>query len=141
MASGHTALRSSGGYALRGDALDARAQEPQPLIDPLVPAVDLADVPDLRLAVGAQRRDEDRHARPDVRALHPLAVKPARAAYDRAVRVADDHPSAHRDQLVDEVEAVLEHLLVNQDQALGLRRHRDGDAGEVGGERGPGAVL
>ena len=92
-------------------------------------------------ALGAQRRDEQRHAGADVGALHALAVKPARAAHDRAVRVADDHPSAHRDQLVDEEQPVLEHLLVDQDQALGLGGHGQGDAGEVGGEGRPGSVL
>ena len=92
-------------HALGGHALDARAERPQPLVDPLVAAVDLADVADLGRALGAQRRDEHRHAGPDVRALHALAVKPARAAYDRAMRVADDHPSAHGDELVHEERA------------------------------------
>src|SRR6185436_8604554 len=125
----HRTLPRLRGHALRGDTLDPRAQQPQPLVDPLVAAVDLTDVADLGGPLRAERRDEDRHAGPDVRALHALAVKTARAAYDRTVRVADDHPSAHRDQLVDEVEAVLEHLLVDQDQAFGLGRHRDRDAG------------
>src|SRR5919109_3535722 len=76
-----------GKHALAGDPLDPRAERPQPIVDPLVAAVDLADVADLRPSLGAQRRDEHGHARPDVGALHALAVKPARAADDRAMRV------------------------------------------------------
>src|SRR3954454_22513745 len=65
---------------LGGHALDARAQLAQALVDPLIAAVDLADVADLAGALGAQRGDEHGHAGADVGALHALAVKPARAA-------------------------------------------------------------
>ena len=64
----------------------------QPLVDPLVAAVDLADVADLRARPRRTGRDEHRHAGPDVRALHALAMKPARAADDRPVRVAERSP-------------------------------------------------
>src|SRR5947208_15910768 len=85
--------------ALSRHALDPRAQRAQPLVDPLVAAVDLADVADLRLALRAERRDEHGHAGADVGALHALAVKPARAADDRTVRIAQGDPSAHGDDL------------------------------------------
>src|ERR671916_1171044 len=80
---------------LRDLALDARPERAQALVDPLVPAVDLADVVDLRLALRAQRRDQHRHAGTDVGALHALAVKPARTAHDRTMRIAEQDPSAH----------------------------------------------
>src|SRR5262245_28751445 len=73
-----------------GDALDVGADRAQPLVDPLVAAVDLADVSDRRRAVGAEARDQHRHSRADVRALHPFAVEPRGAGDDRAVRVAED---------------------------------------------------
>src|SRR5437763_4100508 len=126
--------------ALSGHALDPRAQRAQPLVDPLVAAVDLADVADLRLPVRAQRRDEHRHSGADVGALHALAVKTARAADHRAMRIAEDHPSAHGDELVDEEQAVLEHLLEDQDHPVRLRGERERDAREVGWERGPWAL-
>ena len=94
----------------------------QPLVDALVAAVDLADVADLRGALGAERRDHHRHAGADVGARQPLAVELRRAGDDDAVRVAEDDPRAHADQLVDEEEAALEHLLEDQDRAARLGR-------------------
>src|SRR5439155_26243279 len=96
---------------LGGHALDVRAELLEALVDPLVAAVDLTDVADLRLAIGAQRRDEHGHAGADVGALHARAVKPARTAYHRAMGIAQQDPSAHVHELVHEEEAVLEHLL------------------------------
>src|SRR5439155_14626981 len=98
------------------DALDARAEGPQPLVDPLVAAVDLADVADHRGALGRKRGYEHRHAGTDVRALEPLTVELRRARDDRSVRVAEDDPRAHADQLVDEEQATLEHLLEDEDR-------------------------
>ena len=96
----------------------------------------ISDVPSAR-----ERGDEHRHPGADVGALEPLAVKPARTADDRPVGIAERDPSAHRDELVDEEQAVLEHLLEDQDRPVGLGRERQGDRGEVGGERRPGAVV
>src|SRR2546430_1290975 len=92
-------------------ALDLRAERLKALVDALIAAVDLADAADLRLPARAEGGDEHRHAGADVGALHALAVKPARAADDRAMRIAQQNPSAHRDELVDEEQSVLEHLL------------------------------
>src|SRR5829696_201120 len=102
------------------DALDARPERAQALVDPLVAAVDLADVADLGGAVGAQRGDQHRHARADVRRLEPFAAQAARADDERAMGVADRDRGTHQLQLVGEEEAVLEHLLVDDDRALRL---------------------
>ncbi len=77
----------------------------------------------------------------DVGALDPFAVKPARTADDRPMGIAQRYPSAHRDELVDEEEAVLEHLLEDQDLALSLGGEGQRDRGEVGRKGRPGAVL
>ena len=77
----------------------------------------------------------------DVRALHPLAAELRRARDDRAVRVAEDDPRAHRDELVREEQPVLEHLLEEQHRSPRLRRDRERDRRAVGRERGPGAVF
>src|SRR4051812_16197401 len=74
---------------LAGHALDARAEVPQALVDPLVAAVDLADVADLAAAVGAQPGDEHRHARADVGRLHALAAQARGAGDDRPMGVAE----------------------------------------------------
>ena len=70
-----------------------------------------------------------------------LAVELGRPAHDRSVRVAEHDARAHRDELVDEEQPVLEHLLEDHDRAVGLGRDGRGDAGEVGRERRPGAVV
>src|SRR5688572_8154200 len=72
-------LRGAAGLVvdgLGGDALDARAELAQALVDALVAAVDLADVADLRASLGAQGRDEHRHAGADVGRLDALAAQP-----------------------------------------------------------------
>src|SRR5262245_36478331 len=95
---------------LRLDAPDASAERPQALVDTLVALVDLMDRADRRAALGAQAGEQHRHAGADVRALHPLAEQLRRPADDDAVRVAQDDPRAHRDELVGEEEPALEHL-------------------------------
>ncbi len=60
---------------------------------------------------------------------------------DRAVGVAEGDPRSHRDQLVGEEQAVLEHLLEDQDRALRLGGERQRDRGQVGRERRPGSVV
>src|SRR5829696_4240318 len=122
-------------------ALDARAERAQALVDALVSAVDLADVVDLGLALRAERGDQHRHARADVRGGDALAAEPARADHDRPVRIADRDLRPHRDQLVHEEQTVLEHLLEDQHGALGLGGERHDDRREVGRERRPRPVL
>ena len=72
-------------------------------------------------------RDQHRHPGADVGAREPLAVEPRRPAHDDAVRVADDYPRAHRDKLVHEEKAILEHLLEDKHRPPRLRRNRDRD--------------
>ena len=124
----------AGKGSLGRDALDAGAECPEALVDPLVALVDLVDRPDRRLALGAEARDQHRHPGADVRALHPLAVQPRRPGDDRTVRVAEDDPRAHRDELVREEQPVLEHLLEDQHRPARLRRdgERDRGAGRPG---------
>src|SRR5688572_1834345 len=126
---------------LRLDALDAGAEVAQTLVDPLVAAVDLPDVPDRGRALGAKRGDQHGHAGADVRAGEPFAVQLRRAGHDRAVRIAEDDPRAHRNELVDEEEPALEHLFEHEHGAVRLRRGDDGNRRQIGRESGPGSVL
>src|SRR5215218_5260479 len=99
------AVRVLPGEALGRDALDVGAERTEALVDALVPAVDLADVPDRRRSLRAQGRQQHRHPGADVGARHLLTVEPGRAGDDRSMWVAEDDPRAHRDELVDEEQA------------------------------------
>src|SRR5688572_13184908 len=123
------------------DALNPRTERAQPLVDPLVAPVDLRDVADGRRAFGAEARDEHRHPGSDVRALQALAVELRRPGDDDAMRVADDDAGAHADELVHEEQAVLEHLLEEEDRPLRLGGNNNRDRREIGRERRPDAVL
>src|SRR5262249_50481485 len=100
-------------------ALDLSAQRGRTRRELLVAAVDLNHVADFRATLGGEGGDEHRHPGADVGALDAGAMKTARTADDRPMGIAKRDPSAHRDQLVDEEQAVLEHLLEDQDLALG----------------------
>ena len=109
----------------------------------LVAAVDLLDVVDAALPVGAEGCDEERHTGAYVGRGHADAAQlvfAVEADDGGAVGVAEDDLGAHVDEFVDEEEAALEHLLVDEDAALGLGGHDEGDADEVGGEAGPRGV-
>ena len=73
--------------------------------------------------------------------VHALSMKPARAVTIALWGSQSMTRAPIGDELVDKYQAVLEHLLVYQDDTLGLRRDRERDAGEVRGERGPRAVV
>ncbi len=60
---------------------------------------------------------------------------------DGPVRIAEHDPGAHADQLVDEEEPRLEHLLEDQHHPLALGGGHHGDRHRVGREGRPGAVL
>ena len=60
---------------------------------------------------------------------------------ERAVRIAEHDARAHADELVDEEQSRLEHLLVDEHDALALRRRDERDRHRVGRERGPRLVL
>ena len=124
------------------DALDAGAEIAQALVDALVAAVDLADVADLAAPSAASAAISIAMPGADVGADSTRSPCSARGpADDRAVRIAQRDARAHEHELVGEEQAVLEHLLEDQDRALGLGRERDGDRGQVGRERRPWAVL
>src|SRR5690348_7373974 len=91
------------------DALDPRAERPQALVDAFVPLVDLVGVADRRRSLCAQGCDHHRHPGADVRARHALPVERRRPGDDHTMRVAEDDSCAHRDELVDEEQAALEH--------------------------------
>jgi hypothetical protein len=57
------------------------------------------------------------------------------------VRVAEDDPRAHPDELVDEEQAVLEHFLEDEHGASRLGRHRKGDRRQVRREGWPRPVF
>src|SRR5204863_1514921 len=60
LAGGHRERRSSGAALVH--SLDLRAELAEALVDSLVAALDLADVVDGALALGAQRGKQHRHA-------------------------------------------------------------------------------
>src|SRR5713101_1523103 len=123
------------------DPLDLGSHRPQPLIDPLVAPLDLADVVDHGMALGSQRREQHRHSSPDVRAVHHAAVQRRGPGDHRPVGIAQHNACAHADQLVHEEESRLEQLLEDQQDPFALRRDHDRDGHQVGGEGGPRAVL
>ena len=57
------------------------------------------------------------------------------------MRIAEHDARAHADQLVDEEQARLEHLLVNEHEPLALRRGDERDRHRVGRERRPRLIL
>ena len=133
---------ASSGAALLAvvDAGDACAEGVEPQVDVLVSAVNLADVLNRRDAVGRHGGDEQRHAGADVGRGHARGPQPDAVvvADDRgAVRVAEDNLRPHVDELVDEEEAALEHLLVDEHGALGLGGHHEEYRKQVGGESRP----
>ena len=57
------------------------------------------------------------------------------------MRIAEHDARAHADQLVDEEQARLEHLLVDEDHARALRRGDERDRHRIGRERRPRLIL
>src|SRR5688572_17123059 len=77
---------------------DPRSQRVQPLVDPLVSAIDLMHVVNRALAFRAERGEEKGHARTDVGAGDLGALQAVAADDDRAMRIAEDDPRTHADQ-------------------------------------------
>src|SRR5207342_1297675 len=121
--------------------LDACAERTQSFVDALVAAVDLADVADRRSPLGAEGGDDHRHTSTDVRALETLPVERCRPRYDSSMRITEDDSRSHRDELVHEEEAALEHLLEDEHGSVRLGRAGERDRGQIGGKRGPDAAL
>ena len=62
------------------------------------------------------------------------------AYYHSSMRVAEDNLGAHVDELIDEEQTALEHLLMEQDGAARLGGYHDEHAEQVGRQSGPGGI-
>src|SRR5579859_6732631 len=100
---------------------DPSAQWIQSLLDPLVSAIDLMNVVDHALALGAERGQQQGHSGADVGAGDVRAGESIPADDDGAMRITENDARTHGDQLVGEEEPRLEHLFENHDRSLGLR--------------------
>src|SRR5439155_1665574 len=98
------------------DSFNLGSQCPQPLVDALVAALDLADVVDRGLPLGGERRQQHRHAGADVGTFDHTTAQRRRPGDDGAVRIAQHDAGAHADELVHEEQPRLEQLLENQQQ-------------------------
>src|SRR5262245_51746081 len=121
--------------------LDLGAKVAQSFIEPLIAAVDLLDILDLALAFGAKRSDDKAHAGADIGARKALAKEMRLTDDDRAMRIAQDDARTHGNKLVDPEQAALEHFLMDQDGAGGLRRNDKRDRYKIGGECRPRTVI
>src|SRR6266571_1677738 len=101
-------------FAAVFDSFNLGSQRPQPLVDALVAALDLADVVDRGLPLGGERYQQHRHAGADVGALDHAAAQRRRPGDHGAVRIAQDEARAHADELVHEEQPRLEQLLEHQ---------------------------
>ena len=113
----------------------------QSLLDPLVTAIDLMDVVDHALALGAECREKQCHAGADVGAGDLCAGEPIAADDDRPMRIAKNDPRPHRNQFVRKEKARLEHFLEDHHRPFGLRPHDHHDREQVGREERPRAVV
>ena len=123
------------------DTVDLGAEGAQLLVDLLVATVDLLNVADGGDAVGGEGGENEGHAGADVGAGDRLADQTAGTDDDGAMRVAEDDLRAHGDELVDEVETALVHLLMDDDGAFGLGGGDEGDAHEIGRKGRPRCVV
>ena len=124
-------------------AFDGCAEGGEPALDVLVAPVYLLDVADHAHALCRHGGDEQCDAGADVGRGHLGAVQLHLVVVsddDGAVGVAEDDLCAHVDELVDEEEAALEHLLMDEHGAFGLGGDDEEDAQQVGREAGPGGV-
>ena len=122
---------------------DFCAEGIETLVDVFVAAVDLVDVVDAGGAFGTHGSDEQGDAGADVGAGHvgmTQLVLVIDADNGGAVGIAEDNLCAHVDELIDEEETRLEHLLMDEHHATGLGGCDKQDGEEVGREAGPGGV-
>ena len=112
-------------------------------VDILVAAVNLLDVAYNAGALGRHGGQEHGDAGADVGRAHAVAAEGefvVVAYYNGAVGVAEYNLRAHVDEAVNEEEAALEHLLVDEHAAAALCGHNEEHAQEVGGEARPWGV-
>src|SRR2546430_2764817 len=122
-------------------ALNLCSQRHEPLVDPLVAALDLSDVLNDGVALRREGGEQHRHAGADIGTLDDLPAERRGARDYGAMRIAEYDARAHADQLVDEEQPGLEQLLENQQQSFALGRDHDRDGHEIGRKRRPGSVL
>src|ERR1044071_5087593 len=84
------------------DALNRGSQGLEAGVDVLVAPLDLPDVVDHAGAFGCQRREQHRHAGPDVGRLDRAAAQGRRTCDHGPVGIAEHDPATHTDQLVHE---------------------------------------
>ena len=109
-------------------SFDAGAQGIEASLDVFVTAVYLFDVINATGTIGTHGGNEQGDTCTDVRAGHTTTTQadlPVVSHYDGSVRVAEDDLGAHVDELVNEEQAALEHLLMEKYRAAGLCRHDD----------------
>src|SRR5260370_19493091 len=102
-----SALRVTRGF----DTFDARADGGQLARDVLVTPGHVPRVVQHALAFGAQRGDDQRGARADVRHGELRALEPAWTVHGRVQAALDPDARAHLRQLVHVLESVLVHVL------------------------------
>src|SRR4051812_22024990 len=68
------------------DALHIRPEGAQPLVDSLVATLDLSDIVDRARSVGAERREQHRHAGANIRRVDRTAAELRRTGNERAMR-------------------------------------------------------
>ena len=111
----------------------------EPVLDVLVAAVYLLDIVDAADALGTEGGDEQGYAGTDVGTGHASATELQLAVVthdDGTVGVAENDLRTHIDELVDEEQAALEHLLVEEHRPACLGGNGDEHAEQVGGESG-----
>ena len=122
------------------DSLNLRPQVIQPFINILVASLNLVAVVDDAGAVGTEGCDEQGDAGADVGRGHAnttQVVGVVEADDIGTMGVAEDDLRTHVDEFVDEEQAALEHLLVDEHGALGLGGYHKGNGYEVGREAWP----
>src|SRR4051812_28284159 len=71
-------------------AFDLRAESTEAFVDALIAALDLPDIIDGALTLGAERGEKNRHAGANVGALDLRSAQSRRTHDNRAVRIAED---------------------------------------------------
>ena len=107
---------------------DLRSQRIEAVLNVLVASVYLFDIADKAGAIGTHRCYQQGDTSTDIRTRHPAAMQLALAVVtydDGTVGVAENNLCTHVYQAVNEEQAALKHLLVEQHRTTGLRSYHD----------------
>src|SRR4051812_5184646 len=88
--------------------LDIGTECAESFVDAFVATLDLTDVVDDALALGAQRREQHGHSRTNVGRLDATAMQLVRADDDGPMRITEHNARTHADELIDKEQARLE---------------------------------